>query len=361
MSKKLISCKACGAEIASSAKSCPHCGAKNKKPIFKKWWFWAIILVILIASCSAGGNDGSEESPATITNQVQTVNTAESINTTETETEAIPEADTQTVYHVGDILQDGDLKIVYMSSGEYKEESAYLQPDAGYKYIFLQFAFENTSDHGDESVSSFDFEGYADGYAVEQYYGGDEDLSATLSAGRSTTGYIYFTVPENAAEIDIEYETNYFTEEKIHFIYEGEQSCDYVPQATTSATEGAYAVGDVINLGDLQISYLSCYEYVDYDSFYQPRDGFHFMTCEFEFENKGKSDEYISSYDFDCYADGANCELCYARDDELSATLSAGRKTKGTVTFEVPVDAAIVEAEYLNNVWTSDRIVFTIK
>ena len=36
MKKKLISCKACGQEIAKSAKRCPKCGAKNKKPIFKK-------------------------------------------------------------------------------------------------------------------------------------------------------------------------------------------------------------------------------------------------------------------------------------------------------------------------------------
>ena len=29
---KMIKCKTCGADIASSAKSCPGCGAKNKKP-----------------------------------------------------------------------------------------------------------------------------------------------------------------------------------------------------------------------------------------------------------------------------------------------------------------------------------------
>jgi len=33
---KMIKCKSCSQEIASSAKSCPGCGAKNKKPIYKK-------------------------------------------------------------------------------------------------------------------------------------------------------------------------------------------------------------------------------------------------------------------------------------------------------------------------------------
>ncbi|MCU6061082.1 zinc-ribbon domain-containing protein, partial [Clostridioides difficile] len=29
---KMIQCKSCSKEIASNAKSCPNCGAKNKKP-----------------------------------------------------------------------------------------------------------------------------------------------------------------------------------------------------------------------------------------------------------------------------------------------------------------------------------------
>lgn len=44
---KMIKCATCGADIASNAKSCPNCGAKNKKPVYKKPWL--IILVFLIA------------------------------------------------------------------------------------------------------------------------------------------------------------------------------------------------------------------------------------------------------------------------------------------------------------------------
>lgn len=42
MSKKMKRCKVCGAEIATSAKPCPSCGAKNKKLIVL-----GIILLIL--------------------------------------------------------------------------------------------------------------------------------------------------------------------------------------------------------------------------------------------------------------------------------------------------------------------------
>ena len=46
--KKMKLCKTCGATIAKSAKRCPVCGAKNKKPIYKRVWFWLICIIVLI-------------------------------------------------------------------------------------------------------------------------------------------------------------------------------------------------------------------------------------------------------------------------------------------------------------------------
>ena len=46
MAEKTKTCDVCGAEIAASAKTCPSCGGKNKKPVYKKWWFWGLVLVV---------------------------------------------------------------------------------------------------------------------------------------------------------------------------------------------------------------------------------------------------------------------------------------------------------------------------
>lgn len=46
---KMTKCKSCGGDIAASAKRCPSCGAKNKKPIYKRVWFWILVVVLLIA------------------------------------------------------------------------------------------------------------------------------------------------------------------------------------------------------------------------------------------------------------------------------------------------------------------------
>lgn len=46
--KNLKICRACGKEMAKNAKACPHCGAKNKKPIFLRGWF-IVVVVALVA------------------------------------------------------------------------------------------------------------------------------------------------------------------------------------------------------------------------------------------------------------------------------------------------------------------------
>ena len=366
---KLVKCKTCGAEIAKNAKTCPGCGAKNKKPFYKKWWFWAVVVIICVALAGGGSDDttDTDKKIGEVAGNTQTSDPTQAGSNVSDDKEKPTKAPTETpmpvktVYQVGDILQDGDLKIVYMSSGVYVEDNEFMQPPEGMKYIFIQLAFENTSKSTDKSISYFSFEGYADGYAAESYYGGEEDLSATLSPGRTTSGFLYFTVPEDAGEIEIEYETNVFTEKKIKFAYEGEKDSGYQIPANTTATEGAYVVGDIVSSKQLIITYLSCEEYVSDNMFIQPADGYRFVSCEFEFENVSSTDQYVSCYEFYCYADGAACNATYIRDDALSATMSAGRKTKGTVTFEVPIDATVIEVEYLTNYWTSNRVVFKVK
>ena len=262
-----------------------------------------------------------------------------------------------TLICVGDTVMDGELKITYVASGEYVEENQFLRPAEGKKYIFLRLAFENNGT-SDRTASALSFDCYADGYAADSYYGGEDGLSATLSAGRSTVGNIYFEVPADAEQIEVEYETNVFTQEKLHFAFEGEQDCGYQPETAAAASAEVHAVGDVIEEGGLKISYLACAEYQSGNQLLQPKDGYHYVSCEFEFENTGSTDETVSAFSFDCYADGAACEQSYVRDDTLSATLSPGRKVRGSVTFEVPLEAEMVEVEYLASFWTSSRLVF---
>lgn len=357
-------CKHCQTEIPYKAKVCPQCGKKVKGGKLK-WIIIAIVVIVIIAAVAGGGGDDGETTKVGEVTQPAATQTADTGSNNEENIEESQtdedNAEVKSVYHVGDILKDGDLEIVYMSSGEYTEDNEFLQPSDGNKYIYIQLAFENTSSKSDTSVSMYSFECYADGYNASMYYSGENTLSATLSAGRSTSGYLYFEVPQDAESIEIEYETNFLTQDKITFAYDGEADSGYVIEANTAATEGAVKVGQYSESKYLIISYLSCFADDSDNMFITPKDGYHFVTCEFELENISDSDKTISSFSFDCYADGVACDASYFREDNLSATLSAGRKAKGTVTFEVPNDAVTVEVEYLSNYWTSNRVVFTVE
>lgn len=57
---KTVNCRVCGTEIAKSAKSCPQCGAKNKKPIYKKWYFGLLVLIIAMLAIGSSGSDDTD-------------------------------------------------------------------------------------------------------------------------------------------------------------------------------------------------------------------------------------------------------------------------------------------------------------
>lgn len=54
---KISVCKNCGIPLPEKATVCPSCGAKNKKPIYKKWWFWLIIVLIVAGIISNRSNE----------------------------------------------------------------------------------------------------------------------------------------------------------------------------------------------------------------------------------------------------------------------------------------------------------------
>ena len=62
--KGMTTCRTCGSQIAKNAKTCPYCGSKNKKPIYKRGWFIALIVLLLIGVIgSSGGSDENSKAP----------------------------------------------------------------------------------------------------------------------------------------------------------------------------------------------------------------------------------------------------------------------------------------------------------
>lgn len=127
--------------------------------------------------------------------------------------------------------------------------------------------------------------------------------------------------------------------------------------------DNSFSVGEVVETSDFRISFLSAEEYVSDNQFIQPKEGYAYYKMEFEFENISDSDKSVSSMiGWNCYADSYKADQTWIGDDNgLDASLSAGKKTKGAVFFEIPKDAQSVELEYETNFWTEDKLIFVVK
>ncbi len=75
--EKMTICKHCGAEIAASAKTCPKCGGKNKKPIYKRVWFWILVAVLVLGIGGTAGGSGGSDSSSTASNTDQAAEASE--------------------------------------------------------------------------------------------------------------------------------------------------------------------------------------------------------------------------------------------------------------------------------------------
>lgn len=202
-------CKHCQTEIPKKAKVCPNC-RKKQGGIFK-WILIVVVVLVFIGSIFGGEDDGASDSNPQKVGDVS--GTTKEDDTKEDDTKE----DVKNEFCVGEIVETSNLRITFISANEYKSDNEFIQPDEGNVYYEMAFEVENISDT-DQYISSWDFVCYADDYDMEQTYMDGLDLDATLSAGKKTKGSVFFEVPEDAKEIFLEYETNFWTEDKIVFV-----------------------------------------------------------------------------------------------------------------------------------------------
>ena len=102
--------------------------------------------------------------------------------------------------------------------------------------------------------------------------------------------------------------------------------------------------------------------FTDYSKYSKPKDGSKVVMVKYEVENiSDENDElYVSSLDFNAYADGAAVDSFYTGNDNynnLTATVGKGKKTIGYVSYEVPVNAQKITVEYNANFWVDGNTI----
>ena len=235
--QKFNCCKEYNAKMDSSVKVRHH-GRTAAKSKFGHVIGVFVLLAVIMAASGCSDVSSLESSAPTVVSQVTSEsndstgseiesksNEEESSKNEESSQEAESEADsseteetTNTVFHVGDVVDTGKALVTFKSVEDYTSDNMFIQPEEGNKLISAYFIIEN-KDKSDLYTGAFDFSCYADDSVCDSEIVTEKALSYdSISPGRKSEGYICFEVPEDAKKIEIEYEMSWWTQEKATFI-----------------------------------------------------------------------------------------------------------------------------------------------
>lgn len=147
---------------------------------------------------------------------------------------------------------------------------------------------------------------------------------------------------------------------------EEQQNTETDPQETPSDEETAFGVGETAEMNDVQVTLLG-YEESSGSEYNTPAEGNVFLLANFEIVNNSDQELNISSMmSFEAYADdyalnySLNAVLEKADANQLDGTIAPGKKMNGVIGYEVPADWSEVEIHFVDNVWSSNKFIFTI-
>ena len=127
-------------------------------------------------------------------------------------------------------------------------------------------------------------------------------------------------------------------------------------------------IGDTLMTSNFKITLNDAliYSSIGDDSYYvdTPKEGKEYLVFFIDVENISGESQYISDFDFDGYVDGYTVSVSSIYNDidgveEIGTTLSAGKKTRGFVAFEVDTDWKEFELHY-SDFLEDEELVFTV-
>lgn len=132
---------------------------------------------------------------------------------------------------------------------------------------------------------------------------------------------------------------------------------NYVEEKTQEETkeevkESKFEVGEKVEFDNIIVTLVEVSEN-NGSTYNKPDDGNVYVLCEFEIENKSNSDITVSSaLSFNAYCDGyvlgysLNALIDKGNKNQLDGTVAAGKKIRGVVGYEIPVDWKELEIVY---------------
>lgn len=211
MASNMEDCKACGAEIAKNAKSCPQCGARNKGlPT------WATVLIVLgivgaIATC------GLVSCTGLLVKSVDEAvkETAAGSDVTGPDGKVLTgEAAKNPTFEIGSQITVGDLTIK-IDAPTNKKPGEFDDVKSGNAAVFHVTATNNGADAA--YVSTGDFNLYVDGKKQKEVFLSGVDFAIEeINSGKTSEGEMAFDL-KKGSDFELVYSPNFMTEQQITF------------------------------------------------------------------------------------------------------------------------------------------------
>lgn len=205
---KMTNCRSCGAEIAKSAVTCPHCGARNKR---KHVLLWVVLGVLALIIIGAAGSGGSEPAPA-----------AGSRSGSADAPKSESKAPVKKTFGVGESAELKDI-VVTLVSVEESSGSQFNQPTDGNVFVICEFEIENNSSSEIAVSSLLSFAAYCDDYSLNFSLtallekGNRNQLDGQIAAGKKMNGIIGYEVPIGWNELEIRFTPSFWSGNEIIF------------------------------------------------------------------------------------------------------------------------------------------------
>ena len=217
--KKLTTCKACGTQIAKSAKSCPQCGAKNKQPTGLRIVFVVIVILMIIGALSGGDDEPTK------VGEVSNAASSDVVSGTEETTEETIEETTeqeQTTFAVGEEVSLNDLVVTLLDVSQ-NSGSSFMTPSDGNVFVVCEFEIENNSQKDIAVSSMLSFEAYADDYSANISLTAmtsvdKSQLDGSIAAGKKMKGVVGYEIPKDWKELEIQFTPDFWSSKDITFV-----------------------------------------------------------------------------------------------------------------------------------------------
>lgn len=314
------------------------------------WRAPLLALIVLGLSMLACGGDATPEKVGEVAGPAATASeeTTEAAAPEPTDT-AVSEG--PVVFQVGEIVEIRDTVMVVLG-WETPEGDEFTKPAEGNRFVVVDVLLVNQGTDTD-SVSSMLQMSLKDDTG-QQY---DLDLEATVAAdadspdgelapGERIRGKVGFQVPQEAAGLVYVFDASLFGAGKVFVELGPEPVSVEVPAAVTGEqAQQAFAVGDVIEIGDLLLT-VNEVTSPSGDEFNKPDEGTKFLVVDVTLENRGSESKTVSSM-LQMWVKDATGQK-YVLD--LSASVASGgstpdgeivpgEKLRGQVGYQVPEDA----------------------